>query len=108
MECCSSPEVNYGNTTSRGNREKNIENNRSFSGEDKEFDQQNMHCCCFQADQKKLTLSVRFQIEIAKQVFVKITFKTKKNLQSKIMPGNTIPMFNYQDGTSEYTDNFLN
>lgn len=31
----------------------------------KVFDQQNMHCCYFQTDQKKLTLSARFQIESA-------------------------------------------
>lgn len=37
--------------------------NSSSSGEAKEFNQQNMYCWCFQADQKKLTLSVRFHIE---------------------------------------------
>lgn len=59
-------------------REKKIENNSSSSGEAKAFDQQNINCCCFQADQKKLTLSVRFQIESAEQMFVKFIFKTRK------------------------------
>lgn len=67
-----------GNATSSTKREKKIENSSSSSGEAKTFDQHDMHCCCFQADQKKLALSVRFQIESAEQVFVKIIFKTKK------------------------------
>lgn len=95
---CSSSEVKswqYNIKHEKG--KKNIENSSS-SGEAKAFDQLNTKCCCYQANQKKLTLSVKFQIKSAEKMFVKIVFKTIKTQKSKIMPRNTVPMFDYQDG----------